>query len=179
MIIVACLGNPERKYAKTRHNIGFIIGKFIADYYSISIKKKAFSSITGVGSIKGNEVLLLFPETYMNNSGKSVQGALTFYKSTEKQLIVIHDEIELPFNICKHKVGGGHKGHNGLRSIIQHIGSPDFYRFRFGVGRPDNPHITVADYVLGNFTKEEMQSIENQKDDYIQEIESIITDLSA
>lgn len=159
MIIIACLGNPEKKYTKTRHNIGFITGNIIADNYTISINQKNFKAATGTGKINGKDVLFLQPQTYMNNSGISVKKALDFYKSNLSQLITIHDEIELSFGDIRHKYGGGHKGHNGLRSIIQQTGSPDFHRIRFGVGRPENPRIPVADYVLSNFSSEEMNKI--------------------
>ncbi len=154
MKIIACLGNPGKKYAGNRHNAGMIVGIAIADMYSIAINKKEHDAITGSGSIEGYDCLFVLPQTYMNNSGIAVQKVLSFYKETPDNLIVLHDEIELQFGHVKIKFGGGHKGHNGIRSIQQHIGTPDFYRIRIGVGRPadDTP---VADYVLSNFTPEE------------------------
>ena len=146
MKIIACLGNPGRKYRKTRHNVGFIIGEFLSDFHSISVNKKQFSSITGTGKINGTDVCIIMPQTYMNNSGSAVRGAMDFYRAEIEDLIVVHDEIELPFGEVKTKFGGGHKGHNGLRSIIQHTGSADFHRIRIGVGRPENEHLTVADF---------------------------------
>ena len=160
MKIVACLGNPGRKYKKTRHNIGFIIGEFLSKTFSISINKKDFKSKFGTGKINGTDVCIILPQTYMNSSGFSVRNIMNYYKSNENDLLVVHDEIELPFGKVNIKSGGGHKGHNGLRSIIQEIGSPDFTRLRFGVGRSDNDNISVADYVLSNFTKEELFKIE-------------------
>lgn len=159
MKIIACLGNPGTKYTNNRHNIGFLVGEYLANEYNISINKKNFDAKIGNGKIEHSDVMLLFPQTYMNNSGKSVQGALSFYKTDVSDLIVIHDEIELSFADCRIKKGGGHKGNNGLRSIIQCVGSPDFARIRFGVGRPENPNIPVADYVLSDFSGEEMGRI--------------------
>ncbi|MFC1669112.1 aminoacyl-tRNA hydrolase [Spirochaetota bacterium] len=159
MKIISCLGNPEKRYAKTRHNIGFILGEFMAGDLGITLNKKMFSSITGTGKHYGIDLMMLFPQTYMNSSGDAVAQALGYYKEEPQNLIVIHDEIELPFGEFRTKFGGGHKGHNGLRSIISRIGTADFHRIRFGVGRPDNPNMEVADYVLSNFSKEEIDKV--------------------
>ncbi len=160
MKIISCLGNPGKKYGKTRHNIGFIIGEMIAREYNIKINQKSFSSLYGTGKIEGVETMLLLPQTFMNNSGQAVQSAVNYHKESYSNVIVIHDEIELPYGVIKEKTGGGHKGHNGLRSIIQHSSTPDFHRIRYGVGRPEDPRFSVADYVLANFTKEELFHIE-------------------
>jgi len=170
MIIVAFLGNPGRKYARTRHNIGFILGEHLASEKGINPKQKQFKALTGKGKIGGKEVLFLFPQTFMNNSGESLLGACSFYKTEASHIIACHDEIEYAFGRVEMKFGGGHRGHNGIRSIIQHVGSPDFYRLRFGVGRPENPELSVADYVLGKFLGEE----EKQIDELLPECFSLI-----
>lgn len=154
MKIIACLGNPGKKYAGNRHNAGMIVGMAIADMYSIAVNKKEHDALTGSGSIEGYDCLFVLPQTYMNNSGIAVHKVLSFYKETPDNLIVLHDEIELQFGHVKIKFGGGHKGHNGIRSIQQHLGTPDFYRIRIGVGRPAD-NTLVADYVLSDFTPEE------------------------
>ena len=118
MIILAFLGNPGRKYSRTRHNIGFMVGEHFSGLSGIKINKKAFSAESGTGKINGHDTLLLFPQTFMNLSGKSVSKAMDFYDAESSDLIVVHDELELPFGEIKTKFGGGHKGHNGLRSII-------------------------------------------------------------
>ncbi|MCU0847725.1 MAG: aminoacyl-tRNA hydrolase [Spirochaetes bacterium] len=156
MVIIACLGNPGRKYSRNRHNAGFIIGEHIAREHGISLGQKMFSAVCGQGRIGDRDVLLIAPQSYMNDSGTAVQKALNFYKSDPGDMIVIHDEIELPFGEFRLKFGGGHKGHNGLRSIIASIGTADFHRLRFGVGRPGNPEMGVADYVLSDFSCEEI-----------------------
>jgi PTH1 family peptidyl-tRNA hydrolase len=153
MKIIACLGNPGERYRFTRHNIGFLVGEYLASRYDIPITRKGFSAVYGTGRILTHEVLFLFPQTFMNQSGQSVQAALSFYKEDAESLIVMHDEIELPFGEIRKKRGGGHKGHNGLRSIIQTLSSPDFERLRFGVGRPDAGD--VSDYVLSPFSPDE------------------------
>jgi peptidyl-tRNA hydrolase, PTH1 family len=161
MKIIAFLGNPGRKYSKNRHNAGFIIGKIFADNFNISVKKKEFHSECGIGKVDGNDILLVFPDTYMNKSGMAVSEAMNYYDAGHEDLIAVHDEIELPFGKIRTKTGGGHKGHNGLRSIIQHIGSSDFNRVRIGVGRPANPDIEVADYLLSDFTNDELAELKN------------------
>ncbi len=177
MIIIACLGNPGRKYAKTRHNIGFIIGDYLVKENRISLKDKLFSSKSGTGKINGTDICVIMPQTYMNNSGMAVRKAMDHYKVDANTLLVVHDEIELPFNERRMKFGGGHKGHNGLRSIMQNIGTPDFYRLRFGVGRPDNPHMTVADYVLSKFTKEELNTIDEHSHEIYEEIVTHVNEM--
>ncbi|MDR3237473.1 MAG: aminoacyl-tRNA hydrolase [Spirochaetia bacterium] len=159
MKIIAFLGNPGRQYARNRHNAGFIAGEYFCDKHSIKPGQKKFSSFVGTGTVNDTELCLLFPQTFMNNSGEAVAKALNFYKEKAANIIAVHDEIELPFGKLALKFGGGHKGHNGLRSIIDHVDTADFARLRFGVGRPDNPEIDVADYVLGNFFSEEMSRI--------------------
>jgi peptidyl-tRNA hydrolase, PTH1 family len=161
MKIIACLGNPGEKYRFTRHNIGALAGESLALHYGIQISRKGFSALYGTGKIGIHDIILLFPQTFMNLSGQSVSAALSFYKADENDLIVIHDEIELPFGDIRRKKGGGHKGHNGLRSIMQQIGSPDFQRLRFGVGRPSNEHIQVADHVLSEFSSDEKSRLES------------------
>lgn len=159
MKILAFLGNPGNRYLRTRHNIGFIIGEYLCDRSGIVPKQRKFGSFCGTGSLDGTDVCALFPQTFMNNSGLAVEQAASFYKLAPSDVIAVHDEIEFPFGKFGVKFGGGHKGHNGIRSIVQHLGSPDFARFRFGVGRPDNPAVSVADYVLSSFSSEEMKAV--------------------
>jgi len=161
MKILSFLGNPGLKYNRTRHNIGFLAGRRFAEINDIKINKKSFLSETGIGRVDGIDLLLLFPQTYMNESGKAVKKAMDYYGEKHTNLIVVHDELELKFGEVKEKFQGGHKGHNGLRSIISETGSADFYRIRFGIGRPENESMSVSDHVLSKFTEEEMAEIEN------------------
>ncbi len=158
--ILVFLGNPGLKYNSTRHNIGFMAGKMFAQINNIKINKKSFLSETGIGKIEDKDVLLLFPQTYMNESGKAVKKAMDYYGENPSSIIVFHDELELKFGNVKTKFGGGHKGHNGIRSIIDETGSADFHRIRFGIGRPENEAMSVSDHVLSKFTPEEMDEIE-------------------
>jgi len=172
--ILVFLGNPGKKYSRTRHNIGFMAGEKFAELNSIKINKKNFLSETGTGKIEGIDVLLLFPQTYMNESGKAVKKALDFYGETHANLIVFHDELELKFGDLKIKFAGGHKGHNGIRSIITETGSADFHRIRFGIGRPENEAMSVSDHVLSKFSQDEMTVIENMMPEVMKNIHTFI-----
>jgi peptidyl-tRNA hydrolase, PTH1 family len=174
MYVLACLGNPGKKHTMNRHNVGFMLGEFFIRKYNMTISSSSFRAISGKVTIQMKESLLLMPQDYMNKSGTAVRMALDFFKVPPDHLVVIHDDIELPFGIIRKKFGGGHKGHNGIRSIIQEIGTPDFYRVRFGVGRPENQEIAVADHVLSNFTKEELIKIQELASEVENMLSSII-----
>jgi PTH1 family peptidyl-tRNA hydrolase len=160
MMIIACLGNPGKKYSRNRHNAGFILGGLAAGHYGISVRSEKYSSLTGSGTIANVETMFLFPQTYMNNSGAAVRAALQFKKENPDNLIVLHDEIELAFGEVRAKFGGGHKGNNGVRSIMAELGTGDFHRIRIGVGRPADPDLAVADYLLSNFAAGEIEQLE-------------------
>ena len=179
MIILAFLGNPGSKYSRTRHNIGFMTGEYFAGSSGIKVSKKAFSAETGTGRVNGRDLLLLFPQTFMNESGKSVAKAMDFHDVKHSGLIVVHDELELPFGEIKTKFGGGHKGHNGLRSIIAETGSADFHRVRFGIGRPANPQMEVADHVLSSFSREEVEALQKLIPRAVELILSIVNNISS
>ncbi len=151
------LGNPGPQYALHRHNIGFMIADVLADVHGFGPVQKKFSGWLQEGRIAGEKILLLKPATYMNESGRAVSEALRFYKLDPDVLTVFHDELDLaPFKV-KVKQGGGTAGHNGLRSIDQHIG-PDFRRVRLGIGHPGHKD-RVTGYVLGNYAKDEQDDL--------------------
>ncbi len=152
--IVAGLGNPGPTYQWTRHNAGFLFLDRLAHLENISISKKAFSGFSGEWECAGNRLILLKPQTFMNLSGKSVMQALQFHKVPISNLIVIHDELDLPFGSVRFKQGGGHGGHNGLRSIMETIGK-EFYRLRIGIGK--SPYGDTTDHVLGRIPPEQME----------------------
>ena len=151
------LGNPGPQYAMNRHNVGFMVADLLADAYNFGPVQKKFLGWMQDGRIGGERVILLKPATFMNESGRSVGEALRFYKLEMDALTVFHDELDLaPFKV-KVKQGGGTAGHNGLRSIDQHMG-PDFRRVRLGIGHPGHKD-RVTGYVLGNYAKAEMDTL--------------------
>jgi PTH1 family peptidyl-tRNA hydrolase len=159
MQIWAGLGNPGAKYALQRHNVGFMAADIIAEAHGFGPWQKKFRSLVAEGRVGPDRVLLLKPQTFMNDSGDAVQQALRFYKLDVDALTAFHDELDLtPFKV-KVKVGGGTAGHNGLRSIDASLG-PDFRRVRIGIGHPGpGRKDLVTPYVLGNFAKAEMEPL--------------------
>jgi PTH1 family peptidyl-tRNA hydrolase len=157
MQILAGLGNPGAQYALHRHNVGFMALDTIAEVHDFGPVQKRFQGWAQDGRIGGQRVILLKPATFMNESGRAVSEALRFYKLGPDALTVFHDELDLaPFKV-KVKQGGGIAGHNGLRSIDQHIG-PDFQRVRLGIGHPGHKD-RVTGYVLGNYAKAEQDDL--------------------
>jgi peptidyl-tRNA hydrolase, PTH1 family len=153
-LLVAGLGNPGPEYAATRHNVGFMVADELARRLGGSWRGK-FSGELAEVRLDGLRLAVLKPQTYMNESGRSVGPALRFFKADPAALLVIHDEVDLEPGRLQARFGGGLAGHNGLRSIAQHVGSPDFARLRVGVGRPErgDPR-PVADFVLSRFPDE-------------------------
>ncbi|OWU81923.1 aminoacyl-tRNA hydrolase [Phaeobacter sp. 22II1-1F12B] len=151
MKLIVGLGNPGAKYARNRHNIGFMAVDRIAEDQGFSPWKPKFQGAIAEGRLGSDKVLLLKPETYMNNSGQSVGEAMRFFKLTPDDVIVLHDEIDLAPAKVRVKQGGGHAGHNGLRSIHAHIGA-EYARVRLGVGHPGRKELVPA-YVLHDFAK--------------------------
>lgn len=151
------LGNPGPQYAMNRHNVGFMVADAIAEIHRFGPVQKKFQGWLQEGRIGTQKVLLLKPATFMNESGRAVGEAMRFYKLAPSDLTVFHDELDLaPFKV-KVKQGGGHAGHNGLRSIDQHLG-PDFRRVRLGIGHPGHKD-RVHGYVLGNYAKADMDPL--------------------
>ena len=153
MLLLVGLGNPGARYAGNRHNIGFMAVQEIAKRHGIGPWRRRFQGVTCEGPIAGERVLLLLPGTYMNESGRAVAEAAHFYKLPLKDITVFHDEIDLPPARVRVKIGGGIAGHNGLRSISEHVGN-DYRRVRIGVGHPGNKDL-VQHYVLSDFVKSE------------------------
>jgi PTH1 family peptidyl-tRNA hydrolase len=158
MLLLVGLGNPGARYAGTRHNVGFMAVQAIAKRHGIGPWRRRFQGVACEGMIGGARVLLLLPGTYMNESGRAVAEAAHFYKLPLTDITVFHDEIELPPGKVRVKVGGGIAGHNGLRSISEHIGN-DYRRVRIGVGHPGHKDL-VEHYVLSDFAKSEQRWVE-------------------
>jgi PTH1 family peptidyl-tRNA hydrolase len=156
--LIVGLGNPGDKYAKTRHNLGFMVVDEIADTYSIPLDKQKFDALFGRGSINGNPVILAKPMAFMNRSGPPTQKLAQYFNILCGDMLVIHDDIDLTYGRIKIKEKGGHGGHNGIRSLIDAFGSGDFVRIRIGIGRPD-ARIHVVDHVLGRFSADETKRL--------------------
>jgi len=156
--LIVGLGNPGSEYSQTRHNIGFMVMDFLEKKYSLSWKEKFKGQYSQI-SAGDEKIYFLKPQTYMNLSGESVSALCTFFKIGISDILVVYDEIELPFGTLVFKKGGGLAGHNGLKSIVAQMGSQDFLRLRMGVGRP--VHGDVASYVLSKFSSEEKIILSN------------------
>lgn len=159
MHLLAGLGNPGREYAATRHNIGFLFIDYLARRFGIPLKsEKKWEAELGRGVLWDRPLLLVKPQTYMNRSGLAVARIAHFYQIPPAEVVIVHDEIDLPFMRTRMAVDRGPGGHNGVRSVIEHLGSREFVRFRVGVGRPAGP-IEAADYVLSRFSAPEEQQL--------------------
>lgn len=152
------LGNPGAEHARNRHNVGFMAVEAIADAHGFSPWRAKFQGEVAEGRLGPEKVLLLKPQTFMNLSGDSVQAAVAFYKLEPADVVVFHDELDLAPERVRIKTGGGHAGHNGLRSIAGHIGA-DFARVRLGIGHPGDKRL-VTNYVLGDFARQEADWVE-------------------
>lgn len=159
MKLVVGLGNPGEKYARQRHNIGFMAAERLAARHRLPAWRARFQGLTCDGSLDGERVLLLKPMTWMNDSGRSVGEAARFLKIPPAEIIVLHDELDLVPGKVRVKLGGGTAGHNGLRSIDAHLGTKDFRRVRLGIGHPGNKE-RVLGHVLGDFAKVDREWLE-------------------
>jgi PTH1 family peptidyl-tRNA hydrolase len=158
MLLLVGLGNPGPKYERNRHNVGFLAVDAVCRRHKFGPWRAKFEGLAAEGEIAGERVLALKPQTYMNDSGRSVAAAMRFYKLKPGQVIVVHDELDLkPFKV-KAKTGGGTAGHNGLRDIDAHIG-PEFRRVRIGIGHPGDKALVLR-HALGDFAKAELPTLD-------------------
>lgn len=154
MFLIVGLGNPGTEYAATRHNIGFDMVTYLSDKYRIPMRSKEGKAIVGKGVIEGQKVMLAQPQTYMNLSGESVRALMDYYKLTEEELVIFYDDISLPVGQIRIRAKGSAGGHNGIKNIIQHLGTQEFPRIKIGVGaKPEKGDLVK--HVLGRFGKEE------------------------
>lgn len=159
MYIIVGLGNPSKEYDNTRHNIGFAAIDALADKYNIAVNEVKHKAMLGKGVIEGTKVILVKPLTYMNLSGEAVSAVIDYYKVDEKsELIVIYDDISLDVGQLRIRKKGSAGGHNGIKNIIQHLGHDVFARIKIGVGEKPKGY-DLADYVLGHFSKEELETM--------------------
>ncbi len=163
MILLVGLGNPGRRYEDTRHNAGFLVVDRLAERLGPVTWKEKFRGVHASAELGGNKLVLLKPQTFMNESGRSVQPAIAFFKVPLARVLVVHDELDLPFGTLRLKHGGGDAGHNGLRSIRQHLGSGEYTRLRVGVGKPSGD-FRGADFVLQAFASADRADLDEVLD---------------
>lgn len=172
--LIAGLGNPGRDYKGNRHNIGFMVVDRLAEKYGIRLGRVQQRAITGEGRIKERPVILVKPQTYMNRSGDSVGPLAKYYKVPLANVLVVYDEIDLPFGTLRLRSKGGSGGHNGMKSVIQHLGQ-DFPRLRLGIGRPSG-RMPPSAYVLQDFGKDEEPILLELLDSAIETIETYLVE---
>ena len=172
--LVAGLGNPGREYKQTRHNIGFMVAEQLSNDLSISMGKVQSRAIIGMGRALNSKIIIARPQTYMNRSGEAVKGLLKFYKIPLENLIVIHDDLDIPFGTIRIRKQGGPGGQKGVKSIIDHMGTQDFNRIRMGIDRPPG-RMDAADYVLQRFSRNEEDQLEQLVKQASKAIQTIIT----
>ncbi len=162
MFLIVGLGNPGQLYVNTRHNIGFNFIDFVASNHKLSLTHKSrFNADIAINLLNQTKIILCKPTSFMNLSGQSVAQIISYHKIALENIIVIHDDIDIPFGKIRCKIGGGSGGHNGLKSIDSHIGS-NYLRIRLGVGRPQNDNIDISSYVLSKFLSDELVMIEKK-----------------
>jgi PTH1 family peptidyl-tRNA hydrolase len=155
MYLIVGLGNIGKKYLKTRHNYGFLLIDNIINNFNFIYQGENFKSDYYIGSINNQKIIAIKPNTFMNLSGEAVREVANFYKILPQNIIVLHDDVDIALGNVKYKIAGGNSGHNGLKSIDQNIGV-NYARIRLGIGRPTNLNFEIADYVLGNFSNDEI-----------------------
>lgn len=157
--IIAGLGNPGKEYEYSRHNAGFLCIDMLCNEYSFSVDRLKYRALTGSVNIEGHSCLVMKPQTYMNNSGEAIKAAADFYKIPPEKVIVIFDDISLPTGVLRIRNKGSAGGHNGIKSIIWQLNSDNFPRLKIGVGDRKDPASDLKDYVLGKFSKEDIETI--------------------
>ncbi len=174
MYVIAGLGNPTAKYEKTRHNVGFDVIDRLAEKYNIRVSDNRQKALCGTGIIEGEKVLLVKPQTFMNLSGESIGAILNFYKvEPETNLIVIYDDISLEPGRLRIRKKGSAGGHNGIKNIIAHTGTQEFLRIKVGVGEKPQGW-DLADYVLGRFSKEDREKVEDAFDRAVEAVSYMV-----
>ena len=158
MYLIVGLGNPEEEYSNTRHNMGFNVINKLAEEYKIDVNKNKFDALLGTGSIEGEKVILLKPQTYMNLSGKSIIQVVNFYKIPLQNVFVIYDDIDIEPGLIRIRKKGSSGSHNGMKSVVAELNSEDFARIRVGIGKPENND--MINYVIGKIPKEGQEPLE-------------------
>ena len=172
--LIVGLGNPGTKYAFTRHNAGFLCIDLLAQRENADFRRIRFKGVTGEVTLGGHRCLLLKPQTFMNNSGESVREAAAFYKIPPERVLVIFDDISLPCGRLRIRRKGSDGGHNGIKSILYHLGSDAFPRIKLGVGEKPDPEWDLADWVLSAFRKEELQALREASEKACDAVQKIV-----
>ena len=174
MYLIAGLGNPTREYEKTRHNVGFSVIDVLADKYNIDVSDRKHKALCGKGIIEGEKVLLLKPQTFMNLSGESVREIVNFYKIPQERFVVIFDDTSLPCGSVRIREKGSHGGHNGIRNIIDQMGTDVFNRIKVGIGEKPKGW-DLADYVLAKFSPDDLPAMEEGMEKAVKGVELILS----
>lgn len=161
MKLIAGLGNPGKEYENTRHNMGFIFANYFAAMQKLKFKK-ADKAESASGEISGEKIILVKPQTFMNLSGRAVAPVAAYKKIAVNDILIIHDDVDLPMLDIRIKKGGGDGGHNGLKSITESLGDNNYIRVRIGVGRPENPAMDTADWVLSKIPKDSLDGLDKK-----------------
>lgn len=175
MKCIVGLGNPGRKYKETRHNVGFMAIDTIASSLGVKLDEKKFNCRYAITMWRGEKVLFIEPQTFMNLSGEGVRPLIDYYKIAPEDVLVIFDDLDLPTGKIRLREKGGHGGHNGIRSLIQHLATKEFKRIRIGIGRPIE-QMAVVDYVLQKFSKQELRDIADAIDNTAKAVETYVAD---
>lgn len=173
--LVVGLGNPGLNYARTRHNVGFRAVDALAEKLGVKIDRARFRGLTAQASAGGEKLLLLKPQTFMNNSGLSVMDAARFYKLPPERVLVLFDDISLPVGRLRIRADGSAGGHNGIKNIIAHLGTDVFPRVKVGVGAPSHPDYDMVDWVIGSFSAQEKKIVDEALDRALDAAECIIS----
>jgi len=172
--LILGLGNPGRGYHWTRHNVGFLLLDGLAKKQGIEISRRGLKSLYGRGRIGTEEVILAKPQTFMNLSGEAAQRLLQFFKIPPENLIVLHDDLDLPMGKPRIRLRGGHGGHKGIRSIVEALGNDGFIRFKMGIGRPGRPGQDPADFVLEPLAEGEREGFKKMIEENLEALEILI-----
>lgn len=174
-LLIVGLGNPGPKYAGSRHNVGFMAVEELARRHGMSFSTKQNEAQVARGQIESTRVIIAKPQTYMNDSGRSVGALSRFYKIPIERVLIVYDELDLPVGTIRLREKGSANGHNGIKSIIQHLGTQSFPRLRIGIDKPVVVGYSQVDWVLGRFTKDEQQVIEETLPRVVETVEAILT----
>lgn len=169
--LIVGLGNPGKQYEETRHNVGFKVIDLLATKMEIILNKEKEKAVIGEGRFGVNKVVLVKPMTFMNISGQAVGPLAKWYKVEPKDILVIYDDLDLPVGKLRLRLKGGAGGHNGIKSLIQYLGTEEFPRIKIGIGRPPVPGPSTADYVLGRFASEEIEMVDSAKQKALEAIQ--------